>query len=46
MDTIGDAYVVAGLLPPEGEGDDETDCRSAAIEKGRVCSDMLEVRTK
>ena len=45
MDTVGDAYVVAALLPPvgEAEGDDETSCKQAEVQEGLICSAMLEV---
>ena len=41
MDTIGDAYIVAGLLPSEGDQTLTPGCFDR--ESARVCQDMLDV---
>ncbi len=46
MDTVGDAYVVAGLLPADPVEDmleDEASSKHAEITEGVVCRSMLEV---
>jgi hypothetical protein len=42
MDTVGDAYVVAGLLQAD-ESSEGSPMEHEAFEEGRVCRNMLQV---